>query len=175
MMNAYVGVGQGAIHPQHQEVMAGEPGTWLYLDKFVRRGDVLPMDGAALAFADDSLGCVYASHVLEHFSHRDTRRVLNEWYRVLKPDGKLIVNVPDFDWACMAWLNPAMRTPYFRDDQRFLEVFFGGQDDAGEVHFTGFTAGGLRTVLLQVGFLRVDVRQFVDAHDMQVVLATAIK
>jgi hypothetical protein len=85
------------------------------------------------------------------------------------------VNVPDLDWAYSAWLNPAQRTPYFRDDQKFLEVFFGGQDTPGEVHYTGFTANGLKIQLLRAGFVRADARREVDAHAMMVVLATAIK
>lgn len=173
--NLYVGVGQGDVHRQHLDVMARQPGTWVYVDRFVRRPDTVPMDGAALAFHDNSLGAVYASHVLEHFSHRDTNRVLAEWYRALRPGGTLILNVPDLDWACHAWLNPALRTPYFRDDQTFLEVFFGGQDVPGEVHYTGFTANGLKAQLLRVGFVRADARREIDAHAMMVVLATAIK
>jgi hypothetical protein len=174
-MNVYMGVGQGEIHTQHQAVMDGEPGSWVYVDKFVRRPDTVPMDGACLGFLDHSLGALYASHGLEHFSHRDTRRVLAEWYRVLRPGGKLLLNVPDLDWACSAWLNPSMRTPYFRDDQTCLEVFYGGQDVPGEVHYTGFTVNGLKTQLLQAGFVRADTRREIDAHAMMVVLAAAIK
>jgi predicted SAM-dependent methyltransferase len=174
-VNLYIGVGQGDVHEQHLDVMARVPGTWVYVDRFVRRPDTVPMDGAALAFQDNSLGAVYASHVLEHFSHRDTARVLAEWYRVLRPGGALLLNVPDLDWACQAWLNPALRTPYFRDDQRFLEVFFGGQDTPGEVHYTGFTANGLKTQLLRAGFVTAEARREMDAHEMMVVLATATK
>lgn len=52
--------------------------------------DSLPMiqDGAA--------DVIYACHVLEHFHRRDTRRVLDEWHRILRPGGVLRVAVPDF-------------------------------------------------------------------------------
>jgi hypothetical protein len=78
LLNLYLGVGQGAIHPQHREVMAHQPGRWVYVDKFVPRADIVPMDGASLAVKGDSLGTICASLVLEHFSHCDTRRVLGE-------------------------------------------------------------------------------------------------
>jgi SAM-dependent methyltransferase len=173
-MNVYIGVGQGEIHAQHQQVMDSLPGTWIYIDKFVRRPDTWPMDGAALAFKDNSLGAVYASHVLEHFPQRETRRVLAEWFRVRRPAGALRLNVPDLDWACAAWLNPALRTDYFRDDQKFLEIFYGGQDTPGEFHYTAFSQGSLRGLLYQTGLERVSIETCIDAHDMGVLIATAI-
>jgi SAM-dependent methyltransferase len=44
-------------------------------------------------FCDGSLDFVYSSHVLEDFE--DTSAVLNEWLRVLKPGGHLVLFLPD--------------------------------------------------------------------------------
>ncbi len=44
-------------------------------------------------FRDDSLDFVFSSHLLEDFE--DTRSVLREWLRVLKPGGRLIIYCPD--------------------------------------------------------------------------------
>src|SRR5207249_3890671 len=38
-------------------------------------------------FRSGSADLIYASHVLEHISHRETLSVLQEWRRVLKPGG----------------------------------------------------------------------------------------
>ncbi len=44
---------------------------------------------------DDSCDTVYASHVLEHLA--DPYKALVNWYRILRPGGKLIVCVPHRD------------------------------------------------------------------------------
>lgn len=44
-------------------------------------------------FREESLDFLYSSHVLEDFL--DTRAVLDEWLRVLKPGGNLILYLPD--------------------------------------------------------------------------------
>ena len=44
-------------------------------------------------FSDGSLDWVYSSHVLEDFE--DTSSVLQEWLRVLRPGGNLILFLPD--------------------------------------------------------------------------------
>ena len=44
-------------------------------------------------FRDESLDYVFSSHLLEDFV--DTRAVLREWLRVLKPSGRLVIYCPD--------------------------------------------------------------------------------
>lgn len=44
-------------------------------------------------FKDGSLDWVYSSHVLEDF--QDTRAVLDEWIRVVRPGGVVILYLPD--------------------------------------------------------------------------------
>lgn len=44
-------------------------------------------------FRDGCLDFVYSSHVLEDFP--DTRAVLEEWLRVIKPGGRLVLYLPD--------------------------------------------------------------------------------
>lgn len=48
-------------------------------------------------FKDGSIEEIYASHILEHFYHTKTEKVLKEWCRVLKVGGKLYLSVPDWD------------------------------------------------------------------------------
>lgn len=49
-------------------------------------------DGIHLPFADFSQDAIFASHCLEHIS--ESRKVLADWYRVLKIGGYLVIAVP---------------------------------------------------------------------------------
>jgi len=49
-------------------------------------------------FTSDAFEVVYACHVLEHMKE-DKLTVLKEWVRVLKPEGRIRISVPDFDAA----------------------------------------------------------------------------
>lgn len=61
-----------------------------------RRGlqNISVMDGTKLSFPEAAFDLVIASDVLEHIA--DDAKALQEWARVLKPGGKLIVFVPAF-------------------------------------------------------------------------------
>ncbi len=57
-----------------------------------------------LHFADSSFDCVYHQGVMEHF--KTTGRFLYEQWRVIKPDGILVVDVPNARsfWGVKRWL-----------------------------------------------------------------------
>jgi len=55
----------------------------------------ITVEDIQLPFDDNSLDYIVAKHVFEHIT--DSVAALTEWVRVLKPQGKLIVAVPDED------------------------------------------------------------------------------
>lgn len=54
-------------------------------------------DIRALPFQDNYAAEVHAYHVLEHFYRWEVGDVLAEWYRVLKPGGVLVIELPCLD------------------------------------------------------------------------------
>jgi len=50
-----------------------------------------------LPFDNDFADEILAVHVLEHFYIWEVEDILNEWIRVLKPEGKLVIEVPCLD------------------------------------------------------------------------------
>ncbi|MEA3213374.1 MAG: hypothetical protein QOE70_6431 [Chthoniobacter sp.] len=97
-------------------------------------------------------GCadlIYASHVLEHISHRETLNVLREWRRVLKTGGVLRLAVPDFDVISRLYQDGGC-------DVAVVEgVLLGGQDYAYNYHKAVFTERSLTRLLAQAGFTQV--------------------
>jgi SAM-dependent methyltransferase len=56
-------------------------------------------------FSDASINLVYSSHALEHMDPETVNRIFEESYRILKPSGKLILKLPDFDQTLECWKN----------------------------------------------------------------------
>lgn len=57
----------------------------------------MDMDIRSLPFEDDSADEILAVHVCEHFYVHDILNVLKEWRRVLKPQGRIILELPCLD------------------------------------------------------------------------------
>lgn len=107
-------------------------------------GEVYPLTD----YDDESVDEIYASHILEHFSHAKTQDVLNEWSRVLKPGGVIRVAVPDFGKLAHRYVEGKV-------DEHFEQYILGGHTDANDHHGAIFEEGGLRTLLRRAGFVNV--------------------
>ncbi len=99
-------------------------------------------------FKDGEIEEIYASHVLEHFLSTKTFAVLQEWFRVLAPGGKLHVGVPDFAKVCAIYQKSGL-TPWLR------EYVWGGQEYKTAFHYTGFDESYLTGLLQAAGFSQV--------------------
>lgn len=102
------------------------------------------------ALADESVDEIRASHVLEHISYFQTEAALVEWNRVLKPDGRLYVAVPDFAKIVGAMLSGL-------DDNQLERYIMGGHIDNHDIHLAIFTASKLAGLLEASGFDRLRI------------------
>lgn len=127
-------------------------------------------DGRSLEYTDNSVDEIYSSHFLEHLSMADVAPTLREWARVLKPNSRLQLEVPDLEWCLVEWLrdNNAERRGFS------LQRIFGNQSTEGEFHKTGFTHDSLNELLSYSGFTSITMKH-VWSHDQQSIVATAIK
>lgn len=96
-------------------------------------------------YADNSADEIRASHLLEHFGHRETLTVLREWVRVLKPGGVLKIAVPDFDYIVQ-----------HRETEIPIEGYLmGGQCDNEDYHRSLWTFGKLKAQLTAAGLVEI--------------------
>ncbi|MFM2063088.1 MAG: hypothetical protein RLZZ507_2758 [Cyanobacteriota bacterium] len=103
-------------------------------------------------FEDNSITAIYASHVLEHFYYGIDNELINtltEWYRVLKPGGKLLISVPDLRKLCWLYLHPDFTV---MDRLYLMRIIFGGQTNIYDVHKVGFDFEILAAYLEESGF-----------------------
>jgi len=123
-----------------------------------------------LPFENESVDELRAVDVLEHISYRDTRAVLVEWARVLRPGGMLYVQVPDAG-EIMSWFSfhPARlleripdelpQTPISGVAWRLLGGHMDGQsvrdgdDFRWNAHYALFTRVSLEHGLRSAGFV----------------------
>lgn len=87
-------------------------------------------------FPDGMFDIIYGSHVLEHVSQRNMLRTLSGLYRILSPNGKLMISVPDLEILCKLFVHPEID-----EESRFhvMKMMFGGQTDPFDFHYIGLT------------------------------------
>ena len=106
-----------------------------------------------LPFKSNTVCSIEAYHLLEHFDWIEVKYLLNEWFRVLEDDGRLIIEVPDLKYATKKLTN-------LNDlpSQTSTLQWIYGISERGMRHKTGFTNQILRNFLNMAGFIDIKVQ-----------------
>lgn len=104
-------------------------------------------DAIILPFKDDLFKNVLAAHIIEHLIKEHHSFALNEWWRVLIPNGKLFIIVPEFELCLKNYLDN-----YLGQKEWWYDTIFGANRYAGDRHLSGLTRQYLTDKLFDCGF-----------------------
>ena len=125
---------------------------YINIDKYHPKADE-KMDACRLeGYKDNSVDEILVSHLVEHLPRRDVIRALQEWYRVLKAGGKLMIRCPNFELYLREWLEGSAD---YREGQGMMNIF--GHDEEGWYHTQGFTKDMLEKQIKKAGFSTVKI------------------
>lgn len=110
----------------------------------------------AVPLADGVAEHIYSCHALEHVAKAQVVPTLREWARLLAPEGRIELIVPDLEWCCRNWLD-------WQTNDWHMDVLFGGQGHEGEFHKTGFTFRLMQRYAAEAG-LRIDRFERIQSH-----------
>ncbi len=106
-----------------------------------------------LIFPTNEVDEILARDILEHIPIADCESTLKNWHRILKPGGRLIIQVPN-----LRFLSEEIKDS---NDPEVLIMWmrriFGGQDHPGNYHNNGFTPEILKYLLEKIGFRKIKI------------------
>lgn len=119
----------------------------LYADRADERYDV-----AKLPHADNSVDEIRAYHVIEHFDYMAAHDVLKEWHRVLKPNGLIKLETPDFLESCKEFVNADQDGRW----NLYGHFFSTGWINPGLIHKFLYTEFELKKTMTWAGFKNIN-------------------
>ena len=160
-MKSFLHVGCGHLNKSHAKGFDNDNWSEIRfdIDKNVNpdiEGTLLDMS----AVETGSIDAVYSSHNIEHVYPHEVPIVLNEFFRVLKKDGIVVVVCPDLQSVCEAVVNDKLRDPLYISPEgpiSPLDIIYGhGQaiENGNEymAHKCGFTYTVLDNFFADAGF-----------------------
>jgi len=97
-------------------------------------------------FADSSLSMVYMSHILEHFTNKQSAELLYRIHKKLNTGGLLIISVPSFDSVVRIYQDNGMSI------SGIMSLLLGGQDTQFNYHKSIYNSNSLALTLKQSGY-----------------------
>ena len=99
----------------------------------------------------ESVHGIYSSHTIEHLPPDVSLRMFEQWYRILKPGGRVEIRCPDIEWAWKEYFSG--RLP----EELLTELMLGIRTGPHELHRNMWWPTKLINELRQSGF--VDARR----------------
>jgi len=116
----------------------------------------MQLDAADLKpFADNSVDLIESHHMIEHLSFAEAENALEEWYRVLRPRGILVLTCPDITGVCLRWIKYSFAYPVYPRADKLdytLKMMVGSQEHGGMFHKSAYDVRRMRRVLNSCGF-----------------------
>jgi len=134
---------------------------YVNVDAHERSAADVVADAIRLPFRASSAEVVESYHLIEHLSYSDVELALQEWHRVLRQHGQLIVECPDLiaNMRIMLRGRHNKRWGPYRGEYPGGRVWtiFGSQENDGQFHRSGFDARHIAAVLRRNGFGEITV------------------
>ncbi len=118
------------------------------LEGFTPVDKTLGQEAFPLAYEDGTVDEIRASHILEHFGHFDVPKVLADWVRVLKTNGRIRIAVPDMRKIAIMAADES--------DREWPAYLMGSQVDENDFHRTAFTRERLETAMMEAGIEMIE-------------------
>ena len=112
-------------------------------------------DAGKLPCPSNSVSRIETYHVIEHIPYPDVQRVIREWYRVMRPGGRLVIECPDLEQDLK---------DYLAGNEERLFSIFGRHRFRGDAHVWGYTGDSLKKLMESNGFSNVEEMPPQDYH-----------
>ena len=114
-----------------------------------------------LPYKDSSVDYVYTSHFLEHLELNDSKRLMGEVFRILKPGGAVRVIVPDLALGARQYVAAIEANPNDANAaNEFMEWLQLNRPELRDPHLWMYDAASLTAILTAIGFSHVVVCEY---------------
>jgi SAM-dependent methyltransferase len=158
----------GLLASEHPELVEHNKTT---VDKYYKypfrenKGNVVVdeiMDIRKLTYEDNSVDKIITVNTIDHFKKEDFIVAAKDWYRVLKPEGVLIIDVDDRKKQAEILTHAET----IEDIEWALRLIYCDHMAPGRSHMWGYTESYLQFILEQIGFKFVWLKNDYILHDI---------
>ncbi len=103
---------------------------------------------------------IRSHHFFEHFNYFDTFVLLFKWTDSLKLGGKLIIDLPDLEELCKAYLNANVETKFI-----IARYLYGSHEADWAYHINGWSKSTLEYILTELGYVIQGVDKYGNFTD----------
>jgi predicted SAM-dependent methyltransferase len=118
-----------------------------------------------LPFKEKTVDEIATFHLIEHFNELEGRHLLEYWFKLLKPGGKLVLECPNIVGMVKKFVEAYEKTGIIRPGYLYSTHSKKGREDfINDDHKWGYDQKSIRKLLESIGFRSVQVGEGTDYH-----------
>ena len=133
-------------------------------------------------FQEGSIDEIRADSLIEHLSFKEEKKFFQRCSKLLKTNGLLYIETPDFEWTVKTWINAKDDwQDFYRDDDQAIKSkhwfgtysygfenrwgylmasIFGPQNSEGQFHKNAYTESKFIAIFNKIGFSNYEITRF---------------
>ena len=131
-----------------------------------------------IPYLDGTISVVSSEHSLEHVGWARADKALQEWWRVLRPGGQLMLKIPDFEECCRKYLETPHENARYRQWYKYTvygaQKSLAGESEDAQCHRAGWSKREMCEKLEALGFI-IDYSENYDGWDTPSCSTLAVK
>ena len=134
-----------------------EPG-WMHLDTDNQFNHIEYLHDCSktLPFGDNTIDEIYSSNCLEHQEWKKVQDILKDWIRCLKPNGKIEIRVPNFEFAVYRYIEKSWGLRYDTGELNIMHLLMGGDHEGvAHIHKSLFDFDNLSLLMNNAGLKNI--------------------
>jgi len=131
-----------------------------------------------IPYQDGTIGGINSEHSLEHVGWLRADKALNEWWRVMKPGGQLMLKIPEVEDCFRKYIETPPTNKEHRQWYKYtvygVQKTQAGEPDEAQYHRAGWSQKEICDRLEEIGFI-IDFSQKYNGWDTPSVATLAVK
>lgn len=112
---------------------------------------VIDLNDPNLPISSDYCDGIYSRYLIEHINWRNIKRFLTETYRILKPNGNIVLITANLLEQAKVLVNTQQW------DSDLIGMIFGAEDYKENTHQCGFSPQYITEILTDIGFKNIEI------------------
>jgi predicted SAM-dependent methyltransferase len=111
---------------------------------------------------------IFSRHFFEHLTFAQGEKLLDSWYKILKPDGIVEMLTPNMTYHFKQWINRSLEKEFNHAKAGLWGWQRGTLDETWDIHKSGYDYDSLSKLLIKKKFKNIKLISDVDSMHLHV-------
>lgn len=117
---------------------------------------------------ESSVDEIFSRHFFEHLTFKQGEKLLDTWYKILKPTGAIEMIIPNMTFHLKQWMSRSSEKEFNHAKAGLWGWQRGDIGDMWDLHKSGYDFESLKTLLIKKKYKNIELLSELDSNHLHV-------